>query len=274
MTTPRLLAESDRERVLEYVRIEPEMNLFIIGDIEQFGMEGPVSVYALEADDGNWDSVVCRFYGNFVCYSPSDDFDAEAMAACIKEVSGGAIKGSINGKYEVVRKLEPYFEDMELRSMFLAKCTSVHHEDIAPAPDGVTVRKLTADDYDELFELLGSMREYRGLYADDVLIAAAKEQKNGDEAHGCVTFGAFYEGEMVSTAATSAVSSEGAMVVGVGTRDDVRGNGLATSVVSELAQECFDEGKSFLCLFYENPRATAIYSRIGFDVVGRYAMLR
>ena len=34
MTTPRLCAEDDREALLDYVSAQPEMAVFITGDIE------------------------------------------------------------------------------------------------------------------------------------------------------------------------------------------------------------------------------------------------
>ena len=76
MTTPRLCTPDDREKVLEYVSAEPEMAVFITGDIEQFGMTDPVNVYAFERADGSWDGIVCKFFANFVCYARESHFDA------------------------------------------------------------------------------------------------------------------------------------------------------------------------------------------------------
>lgn len=274
MSKPRLLTEQDRERVLEYVSAEPEMAVFITGDIEQFGMREPVNVYAFENPDGSWDGIVLRFYANYVCYSTDPWFDARAMASFIRDSTGSSYFGSINGKYQVIAGLAGYLDELDMRSLNLAKCTELKVDKVAPAPDGTEIRRLTPDDYDELFALLGTMDEYRGLYVDRRAIALAKQQKAADEAHGCLTYGAFSDGVLVSTAATSAVSSESAMVVGVGTRDDMRGYGFATAVVARLCQEAFADGKKFLTLFYENPSAGRIYQRIGFEPAGRYAMLR
>lgn len=161
-----------------------------------------------------------------------------------------------------------------MRTLNLAGLTEVAHDQIAPAPDGTTIRVLGEDDYDELFALLGSMDEYRGLYDDARSVAMAKKQRAADAEHGCITYGAFYEGELVSTAATSAASSSSAMVVSVGTRNDCRGFGLATAVVAKLCTDAVADGKQFLALFYDNPSAGRIYGRIGFHKCGRYAMLR
>ena len=237
-------------------------------------MGDPVHAYALEREDGSWDGVVTRFFANYVCYARDDDFDAEAMASLIAADGGLAHFGSINGKYSTVARLAPYFYDLTLMSLDMAVCTRVRTQDVAPAPDGTTIRPLTHGDYEELFSLLGSIEQYAGLYDDARSIALAKQQRAADEAHGCVTYGAFYEGRLVSTAATSAASSRSAMVVSVGTERGCRGNGLASAVVARLCEDALADGKEFLTLFYDNPEAGAIYRRIGFRNCGRYAMLR
>lgn len=195
--TPRLLGENDKQAVLNYIAYEPEMNMFMYGDIDQFGMSEPVSVYALEDDEGNWDSIVLRFYANFVCYSQNPLFDAESMAEFIQECTGGTYLGSINGKFEVIEALSPYFEGLDLRGLQLAFLDLVYHDDIDKTSQDVEIRRLTEDDYDELFELLGSMYEYRGLYADQASIEMAKKQKATNEKFGCMSYGAFIDGKLV-----------------------------------------------------------------------------
>ena len=79
---------------------------------------------------------------------------------------------------------------------------------------------------------------------------------------------------MVSTAQTSADNSQSAMVVAVATDKAARGKGYASNVVSALCRASFARGKQLLCLFYDNPGAGRIYHRIGFETIGRYAMLK
>lgn len=65
-----------------------------------------------------------------------------------------------------------------------------------------------------------------------------------------------------------------AMIVGVATAREYRGKGYASAVVQTLCRNCFDRGKKYLCLFYDNPAAGRIYHRIGFKALGEYGMLR
>ena len=86
--------------------------------------------------------------------------------------------------------------------------------------------------------------------------------------------GGFLNGNMISVASTSAENSESAMVVGVATVKEHRGKGYASAVVRALCQDCFERGKKYICLFYDNPVAGRIYNRIGFKELGEYGMLR
>ena len=61
----RVLQEQDREEILSYVKKEPEMNLFFIGDIENFGVESEtVNIYLHEERD-RWDFLIFRFHRYF-----------------------------------------------------------------------------------------------------------------------------------------------------------------------------------------------------------------
>jgi predicted GNAT family acetyltransferase len=80
------------------------------------------------------------------------------------------------------------------------------------------------------------------------------------------------DGRIASAAATTAENSASAMVVGVATTPEYRGQGLATRVVSGLCRDVLAGGRAFLCLFYDNPAAGAIYRRIGFQETGTWVM--
>ncbi len=270
-----LLNEDNREQVLAYIdEIEPEMNIFIKGDIEQFGMSDPVHVYALVDDEGVWDSIVLDFHSNFVCYSQNPLFDAEAMAGLIDQLRSETAIGSINGKYEIIEALSSYFQELELKQFVLSILDYVYEEDIAPCPDGVEIRKLTRDDYDELLEMLSEVVELDMPLETPEDRAAVKRLKIANEDHGCATYGAFYHGELISTAATSAASSESAMVVTVATRPDMRRYGIGSCVMKELCLDQLAEGKKYLTLFYQKGRVGKLYNRVGFADAGKYGMLR
>ena len=64
----RVLTEKDRDLVLSYVAAEPEMSLFIAGDIETMGMEGQLCVWGLAkaaSADKDLGAVILRYGDNF-----------------------------------------------------------------------------------------------------------------------------------------------------------------------------------------------------------------
>lgn len=274
MPTPELLGPESLDALLGYASLEPEMNIFITGDVEQFGLAEPVNAYAMVNGDGSWDSVVVRFYGNYVVYSPNPLYDAAAVADFVRAASGGQrVLGSINGKLEVVGPLSNYFEESSLHTQYLARCTSIIEGSVAPLDPGIELRRVTEHEYGELFALLGGMRAYRGLYDDPASVAMATQQRIANEARGCLTYGAFLDGEMVGTASTGTATRDGAVIVGLGTRSDMRLEGIASALVARLVEECLADGKRFVCGFYRSRETGRLCERLGFEPIGSYAML-
>jgi hypothetical protein len=69
--------------VRAYIAHEEEMNLFIEGDIEQYGLETEtVSLWAFIED---WDCLSLRYYSNFIISSNKDQFDVQAVADFLQD---------------------------------------------------------------------------------------------------------------------------------------------------------------------------------------------
>jgi predicted GNAT family acetyltransferase len=73
----------------------------------------------------------------------------------------------------------------------------------------------------------------------------------------------------VSQARHARDTVNGGVLSSVYTPPQFRGNGYATTLVSELSQLLLDEGKRFVCLFADaaNPVSCGIYRKIGFTDV-------
>jgi predicted GNAT family acetyltransferase len=259
------LRENDRERILDYVSIEPEFNLFIIGDIENFGVDtDEVSVFA-GGDGAGWDSLVLRYLNNYVVYSRSDSYDAAAVAEFLKPRN----TGMISGKKDVIARLERIFPERKLRTMIMTRCT-----DAAPAfsvHEDIDIRVMSGSEAETVADLMLQIEEFSVNYHDRASVIGAIKT---DLESGGTCYGAFRDGGLVASARTSAENSLSAMVVGVATRPDMRGRGYASAVVSRLCCDVLSKGRQFLCLFYDNPTAGRIYNRIGFTPIGEYALLK
>lgn len=259
--------EKDRSRILDYIAKEPEMNLFIFGDIENFGVaKDPVWIRVLTNPDGSWNALLLQFFDNFVLYSQNADYDAAAAAEFLKQQKPSCI----SGKLELLKPLAPYFPDKDLEPTYMSRCNKVNPDAVHPLPADVTVREMTPPDFKELSELLCKIEEFAKTYTNP---EKSKKEKLINYEHGSHTYGVYRNGKLLATAATTADNSQSAMIVSVATLPGERGHGFATAAVAKLCANCFASGMHFLCLFYDNPAAGRIYRRIGFEELGQYAML-
>ncbi len=257
------LQEQDRERILEYVGHEPEVNIFFIGDVENFGVDcDEVSIFATEKD-GTWDSLVLRYINDYVVYSQNSAYDASAVADFLKNQN----VGMISGKSELITQLTGFFPERLLRPTIMTRCSSVRND--FSVPEDIEIRPLTVDDAEILTDLMMLIDEFKKSYTDR---ESSVKKLRTSLLCGSTACGAFKNGMLVSCAQAGASNSKSAMVVGVATHPSARSKGYASAVVSLLCREALQSGKEFLCLFYDNPIAGRIYNRIGFEPFGEYAL--
>ena len=83
---------------------------------------------------------------------------------------------------------------------------------------------------------------------------------------------ALHPARVASCALMNVEGKSTGMIGGVFTLPDARGKGYAQACVSALSQDLQRAGK-MPTLFYENPLAGRIYSRIGFETVGHWKLL-
>lgn len=264
----RVLHEEDREEILRYVKKEPEMNLFLIGDLENFGVENETVNFYLHEERERWDFLILRFHQFFILYSQYEDYNAGEAIAFLK----GQTPDCISGKTVLLERIASAFPQWTVESTYMSRCNRTESGPEQPAE--LVIRRLEKKDVPEAVDLLSDIEEFGKTYKkserEEQIRRMAEEMSRGSKA----AVGGFLDGRMVSIASTSAENSESAMVVGVATRTGHRGKGYASMVVSALCRDCFGRGKKYLCLFYDNPVAGRIYNRIGFQELGEYGMLR
>lgn len=264
----RVLHESDREALLQYVRKEPEMNLFLIGDLENFGMENEtVSCWVHEAD-GRWDFVILRYHQFFLLYSQYEDYHAEKAVDFFRAQNPKCI----SGKTVLLNKIAPSLLPWRVESAYMSRCDSVSGGQ--KAPGSLLLRRLEREDVPEAINLLTNIEEFEKTYKGSERSVQISRMQEEMELGAKFAVGGWADGSLVTVASTSAENSESAMVVGVATEKSHRGKGYASAVVEALCRDCFWRGKKYLCLFYDNPAAGRIYNRIGFRELGEYGMLR
>lgn len=268
----RTLEEKDREKILHYVRKEPEMNLFLIGDLENFGVESETVNFYLHEERGRWDFLILRFHQFYILYSQYEDYNAKEAIAFFRERTPDCI----SAKTVLLERIAPAFPQWKIDSTYMSRCNHVEPDGVCGLEDtgGFVVRRLEREDVLEAVSLLSAIEEFAKTYKKEEFQEQVKRMDEEMAQGSKAAVGGFLDGRMVSIASTSAENSESAMIVGVATLPEYRGKGCASAVVKALCRDCFERGKKYLCLFYDNPVAGRIYNRIGFKELGEYGMLR
>ncbi|TLS37880.1 GNAT family N-acetyltransferase [Pseudalkalibacillus caeni] len=256
----RQLTEKDHERCIRFLKQEPSINLFIIGDIEAFGYDTEFQQIWGDFDVNNeLRGVLLRFYQNYIPYG-TGEFDAKGFAEIMKRDSTIRM---ISGKTEIVDRFDRYVGDWieEKRETYFSECRDVHQLDGMEADD---VKKASLEDIDRILSFRKKIFNNSAENARESLYQVMSK-------NAARTFFIEDNHEIVSGASTTAENTISAMVVAVGTLDNYRKKGLATKCMTRLCREVLGEGK-VLCLFYDNPEAGKIYKRLGFSDIGKWSM--
>lgn len=264
MDTPIQLTNQDIPAVITYIEKEKEMNLFIEGDIEHYGLESEnVSLYAFGKD---WDCLLLKYFSNYLIASNKRTYSASQVAEFLK----GQTMQCLSADERLLKQIQPHYPCAELHGTFLCRLERVSFQRLPSQT--LSVSKLTTEHAQAVVDLYKQIEEFKRPYIE-------KEEEKLQETrnnftNGGTGYGIFIDGKLVSTATTTATTKHGAMIVGVATHPSWRNQGFASSVMNALCTHEFAQGRSFLCLFYSSPEAGALYHRLGFETIGRWAMLR
>ncbi|KPU43162.1 acetyltransferase (GNAT) family protein [Oxobacter pfennigii] len=259
----RKLTIQDNKKVMEYLKEEASINLFIMGDIENYGYDKTYLDLWGEFDEGgNLKAVMMKFFNSLTAYSKGC-FDVQEFAGIIKGLEGIE---EFSGKASVTEKFENIqgFNLKGKRNTFL--CELKGGNKLSSFPEEYKVKKAGIEDADRLVESMAVIEEFGPITQAD-----KKRIKNKLEVKTGRAFFIEEDGIIVSAANTTAENSKSAMIVGVYTHPDYRSKGYATLCMNVLCRELLSEGKS-LCLFYDNPAAGRIYKRLGFTDIGNWNM--
>lgn len=263
------LDEPDRERLLSYAMREPEYNLFLIGDIENFGMNADFMDVMAYEPDGEFDACLLRYHRSFIPYSHHADFALEPLLSALNS----PIVQVMSGKKAVLDRLRPHLDGFDYRDSYLMKLGrgELTDDGVRPEPPGVSLRWAGPSDAPALVDMIDEIEEFSRTRAGtrDERIRQLAEPIERQAAHYV-----FYvrDGQVLAVAGTTAENSVSAMVVSVATRPAWRGRGLASRLVAELARSMLAERLQYLCLFYDNPDAGRIYRRLGFYDAGQWVL--
>jgi predicted GNAT family acetyltransferase len=261
--------EEDREKIMAYLRTEPEYNLFLIGDIENHGMSADFQDVMAYEHGGRLDSVLLRYHTSYIPYSQYDDFESQPLLTALDTPN----LRFLSGKKAVMDRLRPHFPDFSWKNSYLMRLETADldssGENHPELPDAV-MKIASADDIPRLVDFLMGIAEFSGDGAREERIS--RLTKAIAPGGGSRYYLYWQAGRVIASAGTAAENSISAMVIAVATAPDRRGLGLASRLVTALSRDLLSGRLQYLCLFYNNPDAGRIYRRLGFKDAGEWIM--
>lgn len=255
--------EINRAEILKYCSDEPSINLFIIGDIELYGFESEFQDVWMQTSDDNMSGIILRYHDNFILYSKTALEFYEIMDL-MKDYKVNVISGKgtlINQLYPLVKK------DFNKREMNFAELdTTEHLEDVSEI-----VLKAAENDAEDIARSYDHIDEFKHLYAggfEGRLTQISNRIKSSEGVHMFIK----EDNIIVSHGNTAAETSSCAMIGGVMTLPNYRGNGYAKKVVSALGHDLCNRGKK-ACLFYGTNEAKQLFGSLGFKDIDNWIVL-
>ena len=304
------VTQKELAEVLDYYRQDRKNCLYSYIDLKKYGLGNPhLSVYidrGLVTDQGYADTlqaetmhdilkeadtsqagtadsaltagalrcVLLQYYTGINVFSYKNNLDVPATVAFLQEKQ----PSMINGPLETLEKLYPYFRETydfeagyvtELLEKPKDESMSETDESDAETQAEFPVEKAGEAELPEIAALICTDEGVGGTYTPEGLAAQLLErQRDG--------FGRNYfirqNGRIVCHAGTYAEVDDLAVVSGVITAADSRGQNLADRVVSKLNKELLAEGKH-PCLFYYTKSAARLYAKTGYAAGTGWAKL-
>ncbi len=259
----RKLMEKDREAVLTFLREEPLLNLFQIGDIRNYGFNSSIqTVYGYFDTNHQLTGVLLRYRQHYLPYFKEEGEVCQSFLDVIKTDPEAQM---ISGDERLVRPFYRCFNEVEKEMTFLCELIDGTH---LPSNELVGVKRATVADAPRIATLIQMIAEF---HSDSANVQNIR-QKIKDES-GRIYYIENEHKEVISVAQSTAENEESAMIVGVATHPLYRRRGFMTQTLSKLCYDLLAEQKR-VCLFYDNEAAGRIYHRLGFKTMGTWVMLR
>ncbi|MFW6320143.1 MAG: hypothetical protein ACOC1L_08140, partial [Bacillota bacterium] len=120
----RKLTEADRQDVLTFLSKEPEINMYIIGDIKNFGFDQEDQAIYAEFKDNTYYAVMARNLSHIVYYARDNNFNSAWL-----DVFNQFDYLFISGKASLMERINPLIHDMRPDRLMFMKSTTFTKDD-------------------------------------------------------------------------------------------------------------------------------------------------
>jgi uncharacterized protein len=257
----RRLEEADRAAVIELLGVAPQLNLYLLGNLESPGFDQGYCEFWGDVTDGHVAGVINRYMMGWSVYGRAEA-DWAGLGALVDShpVKAERLQDNPGG----IPSLLPFLSAYTPRSIDEETLMELPITEFRPrtAPAGFVVRRATLDD------LAGLAQLYAG--AEDMARTPAQVERPLRVRRIWMVE---KDGEVVAAALTNAETDSLAMIGGVYTAPAWRGYGLSQAVCSALCDELIATGRQ-PALYWQNPSAGHVYTKLGFRPVGTWRSVR
>lgn len=256
--------EEHRSKIMGYCMTEPSINLFIMGDIENFGFNSEFQDVWMQTIDNKLAGVVLRYHDNFIVYSKDLDMDVQEINHLLASLDSKVI----SGKLSIINLLYPLVaENYNKKEMFF--CELKDGSSLSKEETNIVVAG--CEDAMDIAEAYGLISEFKGMYSDDVKERYKQISTRIKRREGIHMF-MKENGNIISHGNTTAETGVAGMIGGIFTLPECRRKGLGSKMVEALCTSLLLRGKT-ACLFFNNPEVGKIYYRLGFKDIDKWAIL-
>lgn len=255
--------ENDREKIMKYLLIEPAINLFLIGDIENFGFSQTFQEIWFQEKDNNIVGVVLRYHSTLIIYSMDLNMDFDLIKIILNESS----IDSISGKYEVMNKIYILNSKDFIRKDM--KFCQYKNQLIVNNSEGIVIAK--EEDAMEIAIAYGEIDEFKVLYSSNVMTRYEQIKTRIKLKEGKHIFIKDSKG-IVAHGNTTAENSISSMIGGIFTRVDKRNQGYSKRIISELINDLVNRNKT-INLIYSDEMIGMVFKKNGFEIIGNWTIL-
>ncbi len=260
----RKLTEQDREAVLAFLYEEPEINLYIIGDVKNFGFNASEQSIYGEFREGEYFAVMSQNHSQLTYYAKANGFNLDWLA-----VFNQFDYLFISGKRSIMEELNKHLPHMRPDRLEFMKST-VFEKDLDVDDEGIEILE-NKKDAEDVYVLLNQIEELESvrMKSKEEFLHYLLDHRDDN---GTTVF-IRENNEVIASASAVGETRKTAMIVGVATHPDHRQRGLGYKVLHYLVDLYVNHKHKTLCLYYDDPRAGALYEKMGFVKIDDWIML-
>ncbi len=259
----RVLTAQDKDRVLDLLYDQKELNVYLIADIENLGFEGRHQQRYGEFHEGQLVGIASQNRHHVTFYQVHDRVNP-AWFDVIKQWD----VYFISGEKRLLTQFQEAF-DWHLDDMVYTCSTDFERDD---SIDYSPVRELkTEHEAREVYRFLSTIEELYSVQVQNEEEYVRYLMMNSGE-RGTTAF-IMDEGNVVASASVVLESTDHAMIVGVATHPEYRRHGYGKTLMHYLMDLYTQQKDKTVCLYYDDPRAEKLYVRYGFKPLAQWVML-